>query len=291
MLALLDGVTRRRIRLPDVEIALLDWGGEGPPALLHHANGFCAALWEPVVERLGAQFRVFALDARGHGDSSRPEGPGVFAWEFLARDLVGVAEALLAELPAERFALGLGHSFGGTLTLAAAARRDLYERIVMVDPVLFPAIAPGDEPRVSELSLRARKRRAVWGSRSEARESFLAKEFFATWQPEVLELYIAEGLRQRPDGQVELKCDPEVEALIFEGPPDLDHEAAASCIRVPALLIWASSGNFSRETYQSLANRMAAGTVEEMEGGHLVPLEEPDRVSDSVLRFCRPFSP
>ena len=47
----------RRIRVPGgdsgVEIAVLDFGGRGPAALLHHATGFCAALWAPVAERLG----------------------------------------------------------------------------------------------------------------------------------------------------------------------------------------------------------------------------------------------
>ena len=116
----LSGVARRVIRLPEsgVEIALLDWGGEGPPALLHHANGFCAALWGPVARHLRSRFRLIAMDARGHGDSPRPEGPGAFSWDLLAADLLGVGELLLAELGAPRFALGLGHSFGGTLTLA-----------------------------------------------------------------------------------------------------------------------------------------------------------------------------
>ena len=35
-----------------VEIRVLDWGGQGPLALLHHANGFCAATWGLVAARL-----------------------------------------------------------------------------------------------------------------------------------------------------------------------------------------------------------------------------------------------
>ena len=97
---MLVGVTRRRIRLREsgVEIALLDWGGDGPPALLHHANGFCAALWQPVAEELRSHFRVIAMDARGHGDSSVPEGPNAFDWDVLAKDLLAVGESLLEEL-------------------------------------------------------------------------------------------------------------------------------------------------------------------------------------------------
>lgn len=285
---MLDGVTRRKIRLPEsgVEIALLDWGGQGPPALLHHANGFCAALWAPVAELLRSQFRIIALDARGHGDSPRPDERDAFSWEALASDLIEVGKLLLQELEVERFALGLGHSFGGTLTLAAAARADLYQRIVLVDPVLYPAGTPKESRRGGELAVRARKRRAVWGSRAEAREFFLSKPLFADWRPEAVEIYLAEGLRDRADGQVELKCDPEVEALIFEGPPDLDNEASGSRLRVPALLIWASRGNFPLAMFQGIVGRMRAGTLEEMDVGHLAPMEQPDRVAEAVLRFC-----
>jgi len=47
---MLSRVRRRKLALRDsaIEIALLDWGGEGPLALLHHANGFCAAAWAPL---------------------------------------------------------------------------------------------------------------------------------------------------------------------------------------------------------------------------------------------------
>ena len=297
---MLDGVTRRRIPLPEtgVEIAVLDWGGEGPPALLHHANGFCAALWAPVVTHLRPHFRVFAVDARGHGDSSRPEGREAFAWPILASDLAAVGAELLAGVGAERFALGLGHSFGGTLTLAAASQRDLYDRIVLVDPVLYPSTLPAKQQRGSELSVRARKRRAVWQSRVEAREFFLGKDLFKTWRKEALDLYVAEGLRDRADGSVELKCDPEVESWIFEGPadpanratstgpPGLDNEVAAAKLQIPALLIWASQGNFPRVLYEGIASQMRSGRIEDMAAGHLVPMEEPDQVAASVLRFC-----
>lgn len=285
---MLEALTRRRITLDEagVELALLDWGGSGPPALLHHANGFCAALWDPVAQRLRSRFRVFAIDARGHGDSSRPEGPGAFNWDRLEADLVAVGQQLLRELGRERFALGLGHSFGGTITLAAAGQHDLYDRIALIDAVLHPPVVRHADTRGTELSVRARKRRSVWGSREEARQFFLARPLFASWCEEAVELYVAEGLRERSDGQVELKCHPEVEASIFEGSVALDNELAASQLRIPALLIWAAQGDFPRKMYEATSARMQDGTVEDMAAGHLAPMERPDLVAEAVLRFC-----
>jgi pimeloyl-ACP methyl ester carboxylesterase len=123
-----DDVIRRRVTLPGrgIEIALQDWGGSGPLALLHHANGFCAALWAPIAEHLRRRFHVVAMDARGAGDSPLPhvrEGENPCRWDDMANDLVGVAEALLAETGHTQLGLGLGHSFGGTLTLIAEVER------------------------------------------------------------------------------------------------------------------------------------------------------------------------
>ena len=73
-----------------------------------------------------------------------PEGRKAYAWSEFWSDLVAVAEAL-TKGGRERVALGLGHSFGGTsMVLAAAHRPGLFERLVLLDPVLMPP--PGFEP-------------------------------------------------------------------------------------------------------------------------------------------------
>ncbi len=137
---MLSQVRRRKIALPNsaIEIALLDWGGEGPLALLHHATGFCAGVWGPVAERLSEHYRVIAMDARGHGESSKPEGADCYHWELFGRDVLGVAEVLAAEHPDGRVALGIGHSIGGSSILMASAERpDLFERTALIDPIIL----------------------------------------------------------------------------------------------------------------------------------------------------------
>ncbi|MBW2382195.1 MAG: alpha/beta fold hydrolase [Deltaproteobacteria bacterium] len=288
-------VERRRLALPEagVEIALLDWGGEGPLALLHHANGFCAALWAPIAEALRDRFHVVAMDARGHGDSSLPsERPPeeAFAWPVMAADLRAVALTLLQETGHSQIALGLGHSFGGTLTLAAeSAHPGLYQRIVMVDPVLrspedIGALAGSTAGDL--LAERARVRRHVFPSRAEARAHFAARELFKSWTDRALDLYVEEGLLERPDGQLALKCPGAVEAAIFEGSGFQGVWEGASAARAPALFLWAKRGNFSRATYEQLAERMPGGVVETLDAGHLVSMEQPQIVVDAVRRFC-----
>jgi pimeloyl-ACP methyl ester carboxylesterase len=288
--AILDAATRRRITLAasGVEIALLDWGGSGPVALLHHANGFCKGVWGLVAMGLRADYHVVAMDARGHGDSSRPEGPDAYAWERFAEDVVGVAERLAGEEAGGRIALGLGSSFGGTALLGAAARRPgLFERLVLADPVIpAPAHLPLPPERaaaIARLVEGARRRRTRWPSRAAARAQWAARGFFSRWDPRALDLYALDGLRERADG-VELKCPAAIEARIFAAGPGLDVLALARGVTTPALLLWAARGDFPRPLFEAVAAVMARARVETVDAGHLIPMERPDLVVDAVRR-------
>jgi pimeloyl-ACP methyl ester carboxylesterase len=233
---MLDQVRRRKVSLPEsgMEISLLDWGGSGPLALLHHATGYCAGVWGPVAEQLSSHYHVVAMDARGHGDSSKPEGAGFYRWAHFGRDVVAVAEQLAAEHRDGRIALGLGHSFGGTSILMASAERpELFGRCVLVDPVIPPPNF-GPSPITNALAEGARKRRHLWPSRRAAREKWSKKEFFADWDPRALDLYLAEGFSDRADGQVELKCPGTIEAAVFESTHSIDvWSLAKRCARRP----------------------------------------------------------
>lgn len=291
---MLENVTRRRLALPGrgVDIALLDWGGEGPLALLHHANGFCAATWDLVARRLRERYRVVAMDARGHGDSSKPAGADAYAWTEFGADLAAVARVLAPEAGG-RVALGLGHSFGGTsMVMAAAAEPGLFGRLVLVDPVLPPpaelagTVDPERGARAEKLVEGARKRRTLWPDRAEARASWIEKPLFADWDPRALDLYLAYGMADRPDGQVELKCSGRTEAAIFSQGFTFDVWKLAEAVEIPVLLLWASRGDFPRAVYEQFAARMADARVEDVDAGHLVPMERPDRVVDAVWRFA-----
>ncbi len=201
------------------------------------------------------------------------------------------ARALATEHPDGRIALALGHSFGGTALMLAASQSTLFDRLVMVDPVLKPShgapISDAErEERVGELANRARRRRQVFESRQVAGESWREKPLFADWTQRAFDLYLAEGLADRPDGSVELKCSGEVEGAIFAAGPDFDPWEVASRVKTPTLLLWAERGDFPRVVYESVAERMADAEVRDVAAGHLVPMERPDLVVGAVLDFA-----
>jgi pimeloyl-ACP methyl ester carboxylesterase len=291
---MLADVARRRMRLASgIEIALLDWGGGGPLALLHHANGFCAGLWALVAERLRPHFRLIAMDARGHGASSKPDPaqPESYAWSRFGEDAGAVAHQLSAE-HGRRPLIGIGHSFGGTaLMMAAADDPALFSRLLLVDPVLpsptfFANVPVRGENR--DLASSARKRRQVFESRAEARDTWAGRAVFAAWDPRALDLYAEFGLAPRPEGGFELACPGEIEAAIFDQARRLDAFELAARVATPALILCAERGTFGRAVYDQAAARMRDARVVDVPTGHLVPMERPDLVAEHALAFCQP---
>jgi len=279
----------------DVKIGALDWGGEGPPVLLHHANGFCAATWGLVARELRPEYRLIAIDARGHGRSSKPEGADAYDWHRLLDDLLGVAEQLAAECGTP-LALAAGNSFGGTLSACAAARRpELFRRVALLDPVIRPSagllaahglVAPTavlDVP--NQIAEQARARRAVWPSRAAARTAWQDKPMFAGWDPRAFDLYLEHGLRERPDGRVELCCPPEVEAAIFEQSGSLDVFDYAERVHAPSLVVRATGGFLPQALFEALAEALPNGRLIESPAGHLLPLEDPKGTAELLRRF------
>ena len=72
--------------------------------------------------------------------------------------------------------------------------------------------------------------------------------------------FTREGLRDRPDGQVELKCSPKTEAAIFGGGPFFDAWALAPRVKTPTLLLWATRGDFPRPVYVHRCNGIVIET-------------------------------
>ena len=124
--------------------------GQGPAILLVHgglSNGQLAwrELWDPLV----ADYRLVAVDRRGHGQS--PRGSGPFTIEGDAVDLEAVAD----ELGLDTFHV-VGHSYGGLVALELCRRAA--SRLVTVHLIEPPylALLPGDSS-VAELDAEGRR--------------------------------------------------------------------------------------------------------------------------------------
>lgn len=272
-----------------VAIHYLDWGGDGPPLILLHATGFLAALWRPIAERLAGRFRVVAVDQRGHGDSDKP--PDGYRFEAFAADLQCLIEALELAGP-----LAAGHSSGGTTIVAHAAQHPgVVRRVVLIEPILprpeWYVRPPGEGlsgHNPNWLAEGARKRRAVWPGWEELFQAYRSRPTFETWREDVLRLYVREGTRlRRDDGQVELKCPPEIEGQVFDAVRYVDTWAMLAKLECPALVLW---GGESHLHGFGLAEQLdealpRSRTVVVPGATHFLPQERPDEVADLVQEF------
>jgi pyruvate dehydrogenase E2 component (dihydrolipoamide acetyltransferase) len=100
------------------KISYAGTGQDGDVVLLVHGYGGDRNSWLFLQEPLAARYRVYALDLPGHGTSSKDVGDG--SVEMLAGTVLGVLNAI----GVQRAHL-VGHSLGGAVAVAAAARDPL----------------------------------------------------------------------------------------------------------------------------------------------------------------------
>jgi pimeloyl-ACP methyl ester carboxylesterase len=109
--------------------------GSGPPLVLVHDYLASRVAWDDVLPRLAGQFHVIVPDLPGFGESEKPP-PGRYRYDFEAfsESLVD----LLAAIGVGRVSV-CGHAMGGAVALTiAAAHAHLVDRLVLVNPLVYP---------------------------------------------------------------------------------------------------------------------------------------------------------
>jgi len=118
-----------------------DWGGSGDLVVLLHGLASNCRFWDLAAPLLTSDFKVLALDQRGHGSTDKPDSD--YDFPTVADDLLGFLQAVGAERP-----LIVGHSWGGNVALELAARHPSVPRaLCLVDGGLIELSA------VPEMSL------------------------------------------------------------------------------------------------------------------------------------------
>lgn len=111
--------------------------GRGRPVLLLHGWLNSWAVWRKTVEVLGTEFRVYAVDFLGFGDS------GDQAEEFSVNNFTLLVDRFMDRLAIPKAAI-VGHSMGGTVALSAAMRypEKIAKVIVIGSPIHGSSLSP-----------------------------------------------------------------------------------------------------------------------------------------------------
>jgi pimeloyl-ACP methyl ester carboxylesterase len=271
-----------------IRLVVHEWGGDGPPVLLAHPTGFHGRVWAPVARRLAEHGRcVYSFDFRGHGDSDAPDvGDESYSWNGFADDARNVARHL--GVAGDPELLACGHSKGGAaLFLGEIDQPDTYARIWAYEPIVLPATS-AQGPNSNGLAEAARRRRNAWPSLAAAYEAYASKPPLDVLDPEALHAYVDYGLRDRGDGVFELKCRPDVEAQTFAMGAGNGVYDRLGAVRTPSRVVCGgASTDITPEFGERIAGRLPNGSFEVMDGcGHFGPLEDPARVTASILAFA-----
>jgi pimeloyl-ACP methyl ester carboxylesterase len=128
--------TEKKFAASTVEVNYAEGADNGPPMVLIHGIGGRWANWSPVIDQFSADWHVYAIDLRGHGDTGRTPGEYRFidylieVVEFL-RNVVGEPAYLV------------GHSLGAvTASGVSAVTPELVAAAVLEDPPLYVEQAP-----------------------------------------------------------------------------------------------------------------------------------------------------
>ena len=103
----------KRMIVNGLDFHYRDWGGSGRSLVLLHGLASTCHIWDLVAPILSEDCSVVALDQRGHGESSKPEGGYEFA--SVANDLLGFIQGMGLDRP-----IVVGHSWGGDVALEFA---------------------------------------------------------------------------------------------------------------------------------------------------------------------------
>lgn len=200
----------------DQRLAIARWGeadSRKPPALLLHGTGFVAEVWNDVAHELAADYTVYALDRRGHGDSHKPAADRYHFRDF-AEDVRTAIEALgLSNI------YGIAHSAGATdMLLAAKLKPTSFTRLFVMEPtVMDPRAARAGG--LSDFAIGAvqsvLRRQAEFESAEAAFQRYRAAPAFADWTASSLKAYIRHGFIAQEDGRVRLRCTPELESAML----------------------------------------------------------------------------
>ncbi|MER5207533.1 alpha/beta hydrolase [Streptomyces sp. NPDC002825] len=247
---------RAALSISGRRLSYLDFGGPGPLVLALHGHFGEGRTFAHLARRLAPDWRVVALDQRGHGYSDQPS-------DFSRAGYVADAAAVLHHLDAGP-AVVLGHSLGGVNAYELAARHPRLVRALVIEDI--GAEVEGDLSFCLAWPHRAPTRSALVEALggSAAYLSDAMREYGDGW-----------GLAFRPEGMVASQRN-------LNG----SHWQAWLGSDCPALLVRGSrSSVLSADHAQEMAAKRPATRLVELPTGHTVHATDPEGFAAAVRTF------
>lgn len=265
-------------------LARAECGDAGPTLVLLHGVTRCRDDWRPVLADLARNWRVVAVDHRGHGDSARGR-------RYLVSDYIADAVRLVRDEIAAPVVL-LGHSLGAMVAAGvAAALPDLVRAAILEDPPFH-----GMGERIAGTAWQAQ----FIGMQAAARRGGTIDDLAAALADIVLPRpngttvrlgEIREPAAVRWSAECLARLDPEALSPVIAGRwlDGYDPVTVAARIRCPVTLLAAdplAGGALAHDEAEAFVAAADGCDVERFPGsGHLLHWQHPGRVVAAVARL------
>ena len=263
------------------------YGTGGRPVIMLHGGGQTRHSWDAASERIAALGHVvYSIDQRGHGESEWVPS-GNYAFSDYARDLVVVAEEILA-ITGERPVV-VGASLGGLASMLAEGRVSpgALAAIVLVD--VTPRMDLGGIAKI--LGFMGDRVEEGFGSVEEAADA-IAAYLPNRKRPSDLS-GLSKNLRQHDDGRYRWHWDPKfiaAKTASGEGHAALverEMVTAAKALTVPVLLVRGRNSELVSEEHVAEFRELVphADYIDIHGAGHMVAGDRNDVFADAVEKF------
>lgn len=261
--------------------------GSGPPVVLIHGMLNSSSHWQAVALNLARDHTVLAPDLIGHGDSAAPRGDySLGAHAASIRDLtaaIGIDRATI-----------VGHSLGGGVAMQFFYQfPQRVERLVLissgglghdVSPLLRTAALPGMSALLS--AIRPGVLTALWESGRRLREREVRAGIYLQ--------AIARALRPLENAEARAAFLHTLRSVI-----DVHGQRVSATDRLyllesmPTMIVWGARDNTIPIQHGRLAHEAIPRSVFRTIPGaaHFPHLEDPDALSEVLLRFMRDTPP
>ena len=268
---------------PGLDIHYFHRAGTGPTLIFLHPSSGYGRMWQETNTYLPPEYNVYALDQRGHGDSSRPDG------EYSAKELSRDLKLFIDKLGLERVIVA-GHSLGGRAALCfAAAYPDNTAGLIMVaGPHLSNFYQTRDAVKtVYTTAYKTMMSETKFASREAALSyvsTFRPNDSPAAWQHRV-----EYNMTHATDGTVTVKYDP---VRVAEGLTHqlVDLKYAAAAVSCPTAFIRGThSAEMTPQAAEDVARFWTRTPVDiyAVEAKVSLQIENPQGLAKAITEFIQ----
>ncbi|ATO20819.1 alpha/beta hydrolase [Acinetobacter sp. LoGeW2-3] len=257
------------------------------PALhFTHANGIPSATYRKFLDCFQDEYTVKSIPLIG----MNPQYSITKDWRYLVEEVIADIEQQFSGQPV----VGLGHSFGGLVTMMVAYKKPtLFSKLIIMDPPFVIGKNSAIFEVIKKLNLKSvdrytpagvtLKRKDHWPSHENAVATLRNNRLFQSFDEQCFQDYIDSGIVEDVErGGVTLRIPKLVEAEIFRTVPAWWWRTPRKAPPVPIHLITAEQSQFYKQGLPQGLKKIYQIDYSVLEGGHMFPLEQPEKVAEFV---------